>query len=82
MNREYNLPCYGITVRISEDCFGNIESTIGESLREDSLDEVGQAAADAVEAMILAHACAGVDIESQSYVQGIESAMESIANNR
>ena len=81
MNRVYNLPCYGITVRVDEYGCGSIESTIRENLMCDIQDVEGQAAADAVESLILAHACAGVDIEARSYVIGLEVSMEAIANN-
>jgi stage V sporulation protein SpoVS len=81
MKREYNLPCYGITVRIDEYGMGAIESTLRENLMCDIQDVAGSAAGDAVEALILAHACAGVDIEAQSYVIGLERGMEAIANN-
>ena len=31
--------------------------------------------------MILAHACAGIDIESPEYLEGIKTAIEASANN-
>jgi len=40
-----------------------------------------EAAIDAIESMILAHACAGVDIESLSYIKGIELAIQSCDNS-
>lgn len=36
---------------------------------------------DAIESLILAHACAGVDVESDSYIEGINTALEVIANH-
>lgn len=38
------------------------------------------AARDALECLILAHACAGVDVESKSYKEGVETALETLAN--
>ena len=38
------------------------------------------AAIDGLESLILAHACAGVDVESPAYVEGIETAVDAIAN--
>jgi len=38
------------------------------------------AAIDALEAMILAHACVGIDVASPAYVEGIETAVEAIGN--
>ena len=39
------------------------------------------AAINGLESLILAHACAGVDIEARPYIAGIESALEAIGNN-
>lgn len=38
------------------------------------------AAIDALEAMILAHACVGIDVASPAYVEGIETAVDAIGN--
>jgi hypothetical protein len=35
---------------------------------------------DALESLILAHACEGVDVQAPAYVQGIEAALESLEN--
>jgi hypothetical protein len=39
------------------------------------------AAIDGLESVILAHACAGVDVGSPAYVEGIETAVEAIASH-
>jgi len=39
------------------------------------------AAIDGVESLVLAHACAGVDVRSKEYVGGLKVAIESITNN-
>jgi hypothetical protein len=31
---------------------------------------------DAIESLVLAHACAGIDVKSLSYVEGIETAVD------
>ncbi len=36
---------------------------------------------DAIESLILAHACAGVDVESDAYIEGVNTALETIDNN-
>lgn len=36
---------------------------------------------DIIEAMALAHACHGVDVESKEYICGIEEAYEALGNN-
>jgi hypothetical protein len=38
-------------------------------------------AMDGIEALILAHACAGIDIETPAYIQGIETAVQACADN-
>jgi hypothetical protein len=38
-------------------------------------------AIDGLESMILAHACAGIDVSSPEYVEGIKTAYEACANN-
>ena len=39
------------------------------------------AALDGIESLVLAHACAGVNVNSDKYRTGIETALEAIANN-
>lgn len=36
---------------------------------------------EAIESLILAHACAGVDVESPAYIEGINTALEAIDNH-
>jgi hypothetical protein len=36
---------------------------------------------DAIESMVLAHACAGIDVEDPKYLEGIETAVQALANN-
>jgi len=38
-------------------------------------------AMDALESMILGHACAGIDITTPAYIEGIESAVQGCANS-
>ncbi len=49
---------------------------------EDSPEDMEyNAAIDGLESLILAHACAGVDVASKKYVEGIETALDAILNN-
>jgi hypothetical protein len=41
----------------------------------------GNAVIDAILSLILAHACAGIDIESPAYLEGIETAFDALVNN-
>jgi len=43
-------------------------------------DERFNAAVDAVESMVLAHACAGIDVTDPRYVEGIRTCVEACAN--
>ena len=43
---------------------------------DDGVDSV-----DFIQTVILAHACAGVDVESAAYIQGIETILEGIQNH-
>lgn len=44
-------------------------------------DHLADDALDALEALILAHACAGMDVKSEAYLSGVNTALETIDNN-
>ena len=84
--RQIRLPCFGITVHLDRECNAGSRArgTITSQLREPgrgTLVRAFNAAIDGLEALILAHACAGVDIASPAYVEGIETAVDAIGNN-
>jgi hypothetical protein len=75
------LPCYGIVVKCDpEKGTGTIKSTMTTGVVYDEDAGILEAAVNTIEAMVLAHACAGVDIEDPSYIEGIETAVEKIHN--
>jgi hypothetical protein len=78
------IPEYGITVSFAGRC-GAITSDLKKQLVDDNeakeFQAIGEAQADALEALILAHAIAGIDIGSEEYKQGLKDALEAIANN-
>ena len=84
--RPIRLPCYGITIRLEGE---NTEGqpgcgTITSELKEAGKDAEGMkfnAAIDGLESLILAHACAGIDVTSPAYIEGVETAVEAISNN-
>ena len=86
--KRIELPCYGIVVHVDEKNpqNGRITSNLKEEppKRENVEDMVERekfdAAYDMVTAIVLAHACAGVNIESPAYIEGIESAIEGAGN--
>lgn len=94
MNKEVKLPCYGIVVSWdSETLVGKIKTPtlLGRSIfceaaqlanksrRPDQIHMFPEF--DGIFSMILAHAIAGVDIESPAYIEGIETAVEAVGNN-
>jgi hypothetical protein len=60
------LPCYNIVVTLSNG---------GGAITSDLDDSMG-----AIESLILAHACAGVDVADLAYVEGIETVIETCYN--
>lgn len=57
---------------------GNVTSSLHESEADD---EEFNAAMDAVESMVLAHACAGIDVTDPRYVEGLRTCIDACANN-
>jgi len=70
------LPTYGITLEVDVNGTSSITST----LRIDGYNGYNDAI-DGLESLILAHACAGVNIQSPAYLEGIETAVEAISNH-
>ena len=80
------LPCYGIVVTFAAGDSGELQSGELRSDLSKNSDEVERfdqptlnptlSAIDGIESMILAHAIAGIDIESPAYIEGIETAVE------
>ena len=84
--RTIQLPCFGITIRLDRKNTAKMPGagTIVSDLKgrgKTAAQRLSNAAIDGLESLILAHACAGVDIESPAYVEGIETAVEAIANH-
>ena len=76
--RKIELPCYGIKVTLGGTGAGSIISDMHE---QGGGDDWGSGV-DGIEALILAHACAGIDITAPAYVQGIQTAVEACGNNQ
>lgn len=80
------LPCFGITIRLDRTDTtttpgaGTITSELKGPDRT-AAQRLFNAAIDGMESLILAHACAGVDVESPAYVEGVETAIEAIGNH-
>jgi hypothetical protein len=69
------LPCFGIVIEVIDNA-----GTIASDFKADGDNPELTAAMDAIESLILAHACAGVDVASPAYVEGIETAVETCWN--
>ena len=74
--KTYRLNC-GIEVRV-EGKSGTLVGSLKESQHSNRL---YNAAIDGLEALVLAHACAGKDVGSAKYQEGVESALDAIANH-
>ena len=67
------LPSFGIAIYGAEKGFPNAHIT--SDLHEDGESEAAKSAFDAIEAMVLGHACAGIDVTSPAYLEGLETAV-------
>lgn len=79
--KSFSLP-HGIKVYVKTTPDGP-SGTITSDLKRLEMDEEDVAfnhAIDAIESLILAHACAGIAVESYEYAQGVEIAIDAISN--
>jgi hypothetical protein len=84
MAREIELPCHEIVVTLLPDRTekGKYGGSIVSNLKiHDAGNEEYNAAIDALESVILGHACAGIDVTSPAYIEGIETAENAIGNH-
>jgi hypothetical protein len=72
------LPCYGMVIEL-DDAGGG---TIASDLRYNTVgEEEINICLDGIESLVLAHACAGIDVESLEYIEGIETAVDAAFNH-
>jgi hypothetical protein len=74
-----NLPAFGIKIELigpKGQAFGTLSSAMHENGESPEL----KASIDGIERLILAHACAGVDVMSPAYIEGIETSVLTIMN--
>jgi len=77
------LPCFGITIRLDRKPTAKKPGAgaITSDLKSTNVaDRLYNAAIDGLVSLILAHACAGVDVETPAYIEGIETAVDAISN--
>lgn len=84
---EIKLTCYGIIVNLVASKDGSWGGRISSDLKhpddrcDDREEQEYNIAIDGIESLILAHACAGIDVASPAYIEGVETAVQAIANN-
>jgi hypothetical protein len=82
--KKIELPIYGIVVKLQPDGSGSIESDLERARpddceggsEEDTSYDLFNGAMDGIEALILAHAVAGVDIQTPAYINGVQTAVD------
>lgn len=75
MPKVITLPCYDIRVTV-EGQSGSIESDLKKGKGLGFID----AAVDGMLSLVLACACAGIDIETPAFIEAIETAVDAIGN--
>ena len=69
------LPVFDILINIAPNGAGGISSSLDAHENTPDVADVFEG----ILSLVLAHACAGVDIETPSYLEGIETAVEAAA---
>ena len=72
------LPCFDIVIKL-HDGGGTITSSLIAD-QSPSEDDRLHVPFNAIESMILGHACAGVAIDSPAYIEGIKTAVDAVLN--
>lgn len=81
MSSKIQLSCFGIVVTLTGAGGGAITSDLHEESGDPPSDAAYNTGIDAIESLILGHACAGVDVMSSAYAEGIETAVQALVNN-
>lgn len=79
ITKEIQLPVHGICVTLFSDGSGKIGPDLWAGIDPED-EEVFKAVIDTIESLVLALACAGIDIQSNEFVSGLEAAVESVSN--
>jgi hypothetical protein len=79
--KQLNLSCYGIIIEYVEGDIGGASITTQLKETGSNASELFNSAVDGLESIILAHFCAGIDVSSPAYLEGIETAYQAIGNN-
>jgi len=77
--KTYKLDKVGVEITVNKGS-GRIVKGLDE-LNGSYGDAENRGAVDALESLILAHACAGIDVSSKKYQEGVVTALDAIDNN-
>lgn len=72
----YDLNTVGLVIEVEGGC-----GSVVKSLKEDRRPSRYNAALDAVESLVLAHACAGINVCESKYVEGVQTTLDAIDFN-
>ena len=77
------LDSFGIMIILRENGEGEIYSDLKDEATNEATEDnaIYNNMMDALDSIILAHAMAGIDVNSPAYLEGIEAAVEACANN-
>jgi len=76
------LPCFEMVLELGDKGGGSIVSDLHDDRAMDTpAHNLYNACMDMVESMVLAHACAGIKVDSPEYVEGLELSVQSLINN-
>ena len=81
-SRTFILP-FGVRITVDHSGNGELESNLFHEFMDydgPTGDAVARAAADAMESLLLAMACAGIELEMAAFKEEIQSAVESMAS--
>lgn len=80
-----SLPVFGIVLRRTLNSDGDYVGEIESDLHTEESGGVDvahfNACVDVMQSLVLAHYCAGVDVSSAAYLEGIETAYEAMCNH-
>jgi hypothetical protein len=78
---ELKLGCYGIIINWNGEDKGSAAISSDLHEKDSSENSLYNAAIDGIESLILAHFCAGIEVDSPAYVEGIQTATDACGNN-
>jgi hypothetical protein len=85
--KTFLIPEFGITVQVvpgGSKSGASISSELKKHLVGDEPTQFSfeiEGALNAIESLVLGHACAGIDVTAPAYVEGLRSSLEAIANH-